>query len=78
MTRADDGRYGALAVVWEPFALAVVMGLLVSAAIYFIVMWPQVEPPDDLPAEAAEAAEVVVDAPVSTRDAGGAADGDRG
>lgn len=33
--------------VWEPFALAVVMGLLVSAAIYFIVMWPQVEPDDD-------------------------------
>jgi hypothetical protein len=23
------------------------MGLLVSAAIYFIVMWPQVEPEDD-------------------------------
>lgn len=40
--------------VWEPFALAVIMGLLVSAAIYFIVMWPQVEPldPEDLPAAA--------------------------
>lgn len=74
MTRADGGRYGARAVVWEPFALAVVMGLLVSAAIYFIVMWPQVEPPDDLPTEAAEA---VADAPASSRDAGGAADGDR-
>jgi hypothetical protein len=34
-------------VVWEPFALAILMGLLVSAAIYFIVMWPQVEPDDD-------------------------------
>lgn len=34
-------------VVWEPFALAIFMGLLVSAAIYFIVMWPQVEPDDD-------------------------------
>lgn len=33
--------------VWEPFALAVVMGLLVSAAIYFILMWPQVEPDDE-------------------------------
>lgn len=35
-------------VVWEPFALAIVMGLLVSAAIYFVVMWPQVEPVDDV------------------------------
>lgn len=34
-------------VVWEPFALAIFMGLLVSAAIYFIVMWPQVEPDED-------------------------------
>lgn len=33
--------------VWEPYALAVVFGLVVSAAIYFVVMWPQVEPPDD-------------------------------
>lgn len=35
------------AVVWEPFALAILFGLLVSAAIYFIVMWPQVEPDDE-------------------------------
>lgn len=35
--------------VWEPFALAVVFGLLISAGIYFIVMWPQVAPDDDLP-----------------------------
>jgi hypothetical protein len=44
------------AVVWEPFALAVIMGLLVSAAIYFIVMWPQVEPldPEDMPATESE------------------------
>jgi len=34
-------------VVWEPFALAVVFGLVVSAGLYFIVMWPQVEPEDD-------------------------------
>jgi hypothetical protein len=35
------------------------MGLLVSAAIYFIVMWPQVEPDDDAPddAEAREASQ---------------------
>ncbi|MBZ0232398.1 MAG: hypothetical protein K8M05_08600 [Deltaproteobacteria bacterium] len=34
--------------VWEPFALAILFGLLVSAAIYFIVMWPQVEPDDEV------------------------------
>ena len=34
--------------VWEPFAIAVVFGLVVSAGLYFIVMWPQVEPDDDL------------------------------
>ena len=33
--------------VWEPFAIAVVFGLVVSAGLYFIVMWPQVEPHDD-------------------------------
>jgi hypothetical protein len=33
--------------VWEPYALAVVFGLIVSAAIYFVIMWPQVEPPVD-------------------------------
>lgn len=33
--------------VWEPFALAVLFGLLISAGIYFIVMWPQVAPDDD-------------------------------
>lgn len=32
--------------VWEPFVLAIVMGLAVSAALYFIVLWPQVEPDD--------------------------------
>ena len=32
--------------VWEPYALAVAFGLVVSAAIYFVVMWPQVEPPE--------------------------------
>jgi hypothetical protein len=33
--------------VWEPFAIAVVFGLVISAGLYFIVMWPQVEPADD-------------------------------
>lgn len=41
--------------VWEPFALAVLFGLLISAGIYFIVMWPQVAPDDDAdPAPLAE------------------------
>ena len=47
LAHAAIPRYRAGAVVWEPFALAILMGLLVSAAIYFIVMWPQVEPEDD-------------------------------
>lgn len=33
--------------VWEPFAIAIVFGLIVSAGLYFIVMWPQVEPDED-------------------------------
>lgn len=32
---------------WAPFALAIVFGLLVSAGIYFTVMWPDVAPDDD-------------------------------
>lgn len=47
MARTSIPRYRPPVVVWEPFALAILFGLLVSAAIYFIVMWPQVEPDDD-------------------------------
>lgn len=48
--------------VWEPFAIAVVFGLVVSAGLYFIVMWPQVEPDDDdLADEAAAAPPPLVD-----------------
>jgi hypothetical protein len=48
-------------VVWEPFLLAIGFGVAVSAAIYFAILWPQVEPLDDdeeasLPPEAADAA----------------------
>jgi len=32
---------------WAPFALAVGFGLIVSAGIYFTIMWPDVEPDDD-------------------------------
>lgn len=33
--------------IWEPFLLALVFGLLVSATLYFTVLWPQHEPADD-------------------------------
>jgi hypothetical protein len=33
--------------IWEPFLLAVAFGVVVSAAIYFVMMWPQVEPEPD-------------------------------
>ncbi|MCX5741166.1 MAG: hypothetical protein NT062_01565 [Proteobacteria bacterium] len=39
-------RY-ARAVIWEPFVLALVLGLLVSAGLYFAYMWPDVELADD-------------------------------
>jgi hypothetical protein len=37
-------------VIWEPFVLALVLGLIVSAGLYFAYLWPSVEPiePDDL------------------------------
>jgi hypothetical protein len=34
-------------VIWEPFVLALVLGLLVSAGLYFAYMWPSVEPADE-------------------------------
>ena len=45
--------------VWEPFALAVLFGLLISAGIYFVVMWPLVAPDDDALAAAASPVEAV-------------------
>ena len=33
--------------VLEPFLLAIGFGLAVSAAIYFAILWPQVEPLTD-------------------------------
>lgn len=35
--------------IWEPFALALFFGLVVSGGIYFIFVWPRIEPVD--PAE---------------------------
>jgi len=34
-------------VIWGPFVLALVLGLLVSAGLYYAYLWPQVEPEDD-------------------------------
>jgi hypothetical protein len=39
--------YRGAVMVWEPYALALVFGLVVSAAIYFAILWPSVEPEDD-------------------------------
>jgi len=33
-------------VIWEPFVLALVLGLIVSAGLYFAYLWPSVEPLD--------------------------------
>lgn len=36
-------------VIWGPFVLALVLGLVISAGLYFAYLWPSVEPedPDD-------------------------------
>ncbi len=33
-------------VIWGPFLLAVVLGLIVSAGLYFAYLWPSDEPPE--------------------------------
>jgi hypothetical protein len=33
-------------VIWEPFILALVLGIIVSAGLYFAYLWPSVEPPE--------------------------------
>jgi hypothetical protein len=59
-------------VIWEPFVMALVLGLLVSAGLYFAYLWPSVEPLDEdeeeqqveaKPAEAKAAAPAVVEKP---------------
>jgi hypothetical protein len=39
-------------VIWEPFVLALVLGLIISAGLYFAYLWPSVEP--DQPAAGAD------------------------
>jgi hypothetical protein len=34
-------------VIWGPFLLAVALGLIVSAGLYFAYLWPSVEPEPD-------------------------------
>src|SRR5215510_8396700 len=48
-------------VIWEPFVLALVLGLIISAGLYFAYLWPSVEPID--PADPADADE---DAPAGS------------
>lgn len=43
-------------VIWGPFLLALALGLVVSAGMYFAYLWPQVEP-DDEAEDAADAAD---------------------
>lgn len=33
--------------VWGPFYLAVIFGLMVSAVLYFVLLWPSREPDPD-------------------------------
>ncbi len=43
-------------VIWAPFVLALVLGLVVSAGLYFAYLWPQVEPEEPAAAPPADAA----------------------
>ena len=55
-------------VIWGPFVLALVLGLVVSAGLYFAYLWPQVEPLDEdeeAEAEAAAAAAAEADKPTT-------------
>lgn len=49
--------------IWEPFALAVVLGLLVSAGLYFAYLWPAVAPDDDIDPDLPEPERVPEPAP---------------
>jgi hypothetical protein len=42
-------------VIWEPFVLALVLGLVISAGLYFAYLWPSVEPVEPEPDDAAAA-----------------------
>jgi hypothetical protein len=51
-------------VIWEPFVLALVLGLIISAGLYFAYLWPSVEPVEPSePTDDAAAAEPASPAP---------------
>ncbi len=54
-------------VIWGPFALALVLGLLVSAGLYFAYLWPQVEPLDEDEEAAEQAAAEAAARPVAKK-----------
>jgi hypothetical protein len=52
-------------VIWEPFILALVLGLIVSAGLYFAYLWPSVEPVDDEPAASLPESPAEISPPVA-------------
>ena len=60
--------------IWEPFLLALVLGIIVSAGLYFAYLWPSVEPVDE-PATALPEAPAVAPPATTTDVAAPAADG---
>jgi hypothetical protein len=65
-TTGDGARYHP-GVIWGPFLLALALGLVVSAGLYFAYMWPHVEPLDE--DEEPEAATTSSAAPAETASA---------
>jgi hypothetical protein len=49
-------------VIWEPFVLALFLGLIVSAGLYFAYLWPSVEPSEAEPVMAAADSPMETDA----------------
>jgi hypothetical protein len=45
-------------VIWAPFILALFLGLVVSAGLYFAYLWPAVEPEEPADAEPPSATEI--------------------
>jgi hypothetical protein len=54
-------------VIWEPFLLALVLGLVVSAGLYFAYLWPSVEPVEEEPGPDAAATPAPADTPAAAR-----------
>jgi hypothetical protein len=63
-------------VIWEPFILALVLGIIVSAGLYFAYLWPSVEPDEpaaDEPAPPASPTSPEPSTPAGETDAASAA-----